>query len=461
MRPRLLLATLCLLLLAGWARAQQPATDPTDRSVRFTDTRLANGLRVIVSEDRSRPVVAVAVTYDVGSRNERPGRTGLAHLFEHMMFEGSQNVPDGQHVARVRGTGGTVNASTNKDRTNYYQQLPAGQLDLALRLEADRMRGLDLRQANLDSQIGTVSEERKQVYDNQPYGGSFRALDALAYDNFAYRHSTIGLDEDLRATTLADVARFFETYYAPNNAVLAIVGDVNTDECLASVRKHFESIPRRLLPPEVDMSEPTQTAERRLTIVDTLARATRLDIAYKVPPSMTPDGDALWVLASLLSDGRSSRLYDSVVREQPLASSVSSRVAESRGPGLLEIECIALPGVSVADLERAVYDVVERVRNGRIEAWEIDTAKTRAFGFFDSTLATALSRATLLSQLAVYYADPGIVNTRYQRFSAVTAADVQRVAKRYLTEQNRTVVITNPAPAATPVVPAAAQKGGL
>jgi zinc protease len=428
----------------------------TPPSVRFTDTRLKNGLRVIISEDHTAPVFSLAVTYNVGSRNERPGRTGFAHLFEHMMFKGSQNVGSGEHFMLVFNNGGSMNGSTNKDRTNYYDQLPANQLELALFLEADRMRSLDINKANLDNQIGTVSEERKQGVDNQPYGKTFEAIDELAYKNFAYRHSVIGSLDDLRAATVQDVEQFFKTYYAPNNAVIAIVGDVKAADCLAKVRKYFESIPQQTAPPPVDMTEPVQTEERRQTIDDGLARLARIDIVYHIPQSLTPDADALSVLATVLSSGRSSRMYDVIVRQKQLSSSVTAYAPESRGPGLFRVSGTVMPGKSVADLEKAIYEEIERVKAGPIEAWEIDKARNQALRGFVASLGSSLSRAILLSQLAVYYNDPGLINTRYQRLSSITAADVQRVARQYLTPENRSVVITNPRPAAS----SAGQKGG-
>jgi len=437
---------------------QGAASSPGGPKVQFTDTRLKNGLRVIISEDHTAPVFTIAITYNVGSRNERQGRTGFAHLFEHMMFKGSQNVGSGEHFMLVFNNGGSMNGSTNKDRTNYYDQLPANQLDLALFLEADRMRALDINKSNLDNQIGTVSEERKQGVDNQAYGKTFEAIDELAYKNFNYRHSVIGSLDDLRAATVEDVAQFFKTYYAPNNAVVAIVGDVKTQECLAKVRQYFESIPQQPAPPPVDMTEPAQTAEQRLTLEDALARLSRIDIVYKIPPSMTQDSDALSVLGTVLSSGRSSRLYDNIVRQKQLSSSLSAGAGESRGPGLFRVSGMVMPGKSTADLEKAIYEEIERVKTGPIEAWEIDKARNAGLRSFLSALGSSLSRSIMLSQLAVYYDDPNLINTRYQRLSSVTAADVQRVAKQYLTEQNRTVVITNPKPA---TVPAAAQKGGL
>ncbi len=431
----------------------------TPPKVQFTDTRLNNGLRVIISEDHTAPVFSLAVTYNVGSRNERKGRTGFAHLFEHMMFKGSQNVGSGEHFMLVFNNGGSMNGSTNKDRTNYYDQLPANQLDLALFLEADRMRALDINKTNLDNQIGTVSEERKQGVDNQPYGKTYEAVDELAYKNFAYSHSVIGSLDDLRAATVDDVAQFFKTYYAPNNAVLAIAGDVKTADCLAKVKKYFESIPRQPAPAAVDMVEPAQTEERRLTLDDPLARLARIDIVYHIPQSLTPDADALSVLATVLSSGRSSRFYDTIVRQKQLSSSVYASAGESRGPGLFRVQGMVMPGKSVGDLEKAVYEEIEKVKAGPIENWEIEKARNQALRSFVNTLGSSLMRAILLSQLAVYYDDPGLINTRYQRLSSIKAADVQRVAKQYLTAENRSVVITNPKPAAS--TPAAAvQEGG-
>jgi predicted Zn-dependent peptidase len=428
--------------------------------VQFTDTQLKNGLRVIIAEDHSAPVFSIAITYNVGSRNERPGRTGFAHLFEHMMFKGSPNVGSGEHFLLIYTNGGDMNGTTSKDRTNYYERLPMNQLDLALFLESDRMRALDINKANLDNQIGTVSEERKQGVDNQPYGKTSETIDNLAYTNFAYRHSVIGSLDDLRAANVDDVAAFFKTYYAPNNAVLAIAGDVKTEDLLAKVRQYFESIPRQPAPPEVDMAEPPQTEERRQTIDDPLARLARLDIVYHVPQSLTPDADALSVAGTILSSGRSSRLYENIVRQKQLSSGVFASAGESRGPGLFRIGGLVMPNKSVADLEQAVYEEVERLKTGPIEAWEIEKARNAARRGFLSSLTSSLSRAVMLSQLAVFYNDPGLINTRYERLSSITAADVQRVAKQYMTPQNRTVVITNPKPVTPPSQPGN-PKGGL
>jgi len=431
----------------------------TPPKVQFTDTRLKNGLRVLISEDHTAPVFSIGIAYNVGSRNERKGRTGFAHLFEHMMFKGSQNVGSGEHFTLVYNNGGDMNGGTSQDSTMYYEMMPANQLDLALFLEADRMRALDINKANLDNQIGTVSEERKQGVDNQPYGRTRELVPELAYTNFAYKHSVIGSLDDLRAATVDDVAAFFRTYYAPNNAALAIVGDVRTADCLAKVRQYFESIPQQAPPPEVDMTEPAQTAEKRQTIDDPLAKLTRLDVVYHIPQGLTADSDALSMLGSVLSSGRSSRFYDNIVRLKQLSQSVSAYAGQNRGPSLFRVGGTVMPGKSVADLEKAIYEEIEKVKGGPIEAWEIEKTRNAALRGFVGTMTSSLSRAISLSQYAVFYNDPGLINTRYQRLSSITAADVQRVAKQYLTPENRTVVITNPKSPA-PTNPTAEQKGG-
>src|SRR5262245_50750949 len=241
------LVTVFALLLFSIAAA------PVER-MQFTDTKLKNGLRVIISEDHSAPVFSIVVNYNVGSRNEREGRTGFAHLFEHMMFKGSENVGPGEHPYLMFMYGGNMNGTTNKDRTMYYETLPANQLDMALFLEADRMRSLSITKENLDNQRNAVQEERRLGVDNQPYGKTFERLDELASENFAYSHSVIGSMRDLDAASVEDVAAFFKTYYAPSNAYVAIVGDVDSKVALEKVRKVFEPLSSQPAPPAVDMT---------------------------------------------------------------------------------------------------------------------------------------------------------------------------------------------------------------
>lgn len=433
---------LAVLALALSATAQPFAqTAPT---IRFTETTLTNGLRVIISEDRTAPVYSIVAHYNVGSRDERQGRTGFAHLFEHMMFKGSENVGPGEHFMLVFTNGGSMNGTTSKDRTLYYETLPSNQLDLGVFLEADRMRSLAITKENLDNQRNAVQEERRLGVDNQPYGRTFEALDALAYDNPAYEHSVIGSMTDLNAASVDDVASFFKTYYAPNNAVVAIVGDVDSKVALEKVRKAFESIPAQPAPPKVDMTEPKQAAERRQTIDDPLARLPRLDIVFKVPPRMTPDDSALQVLGTVLSSGRSSRLFQQIVREQQLAPNVQAGRDGAVGPGLFRVTGTVAPGKTPEALESAIHAEIEKVKAGPIEEWEMEKARNNAKRAVVGGLTSSLTRAIQLADFAANFGDAALINQRVDRIAKVTAGDVQRVARTYLVPENRTVVITMP-----------------
>ena len=435
----------------AWALATT-LTAITPPSVKFTDTKLKNGLRLIVAEDHVAPVIAVAVVYNVGSRDERTGRTGFAHLFEHMMFKGSENVGPGEHFYTVFSNGGTMNGTTSKERTLYFEAMPANQLEAALYLEADRMRSLAIVKDNLDNQRKAVQEERRQGLDNQPYGRTEEAIDALAFDNPAYKHSVIGSMEDLTAASTQDVAAFFQMYYAPNNAIMAVTGDAATAKVEELARKYFESIPAQPAPPSVDVRQPPQNGERRLALEDALARLPRLDVSYRIPSSLSADDDAIEVLRQILSGGRSSRFYESVVRQKQLAVSALAFAPDSRGPRLLRIVATPTPGKSIDDLEAALYSEIERVKSGTIEPWEIDKARNTAQRQFVGRLGQSLARAIDLAEYTLAYNDPGRINTWYSQLAKVTAADVQRVAQQYLTPENRSVIVTRPK---------AAGRGGL
>ena len=388
------------------------SVQPTAQSgptIKFSETKLPNGLRVILSEDHTAPVYSIVVHYNVGSRDERKGRTGFAHLFEHMMFKGSENVGNGEHFMLVFNNGGSMNGTTNKDRTLYFETMPANQLDLGIFLEADRMRSLEITKANLDNQRNAVQEERRQGLDNQPYGRSAELIDELAYDNPAYEHSVIGSMADLNAASVEDVASFFKTYYAPNNAVLAIVGDIDLKATLDKVRKAFGSIPAQPAPPKVDMTEPVQTAERRQSVDDPLARLARVDIAYKVPARTSDEDDAVRVLGTVLSTGRSSRFFQKVVREQQLASNVFAGRDGAVGPGLFRITATVASGKTVEAMEAAVLAEIELelVKAGPIEAWEIEKAQNNAKRTVVSGLTSSLQRGTQLAEFASVFDDTG------------------------------------------------------
>jgi len=424
--------------------AAKPAPGKTV-NVNFKDVKLKNGLRVLLVEDRSAPVVSVAITFDVGSRNERKGRTGFAHLFEHMMFTGSENVGKNEYSLWIDTNGGSNNATTSEDRTLYFATVPSNQLDMILFLESDRVRALDVTQEGLDVQRKAVQEERRLGVDNEPYGKTEERFQEVMFDNFAYKHSVIGSMEDLNAASLQDVKEFFRIYYAPNNAVLALVGDFKTEEALAKIKKYFEAIPAQPAPPKVDTTEPEQTAERRFTMEDPFARLTQLLIGYKGVVSNTPDAYALQVLNSALAGGQSSRLYQKLVKEKELVANVSAFSSPFRGGGYYQIVSMVAPGKKVEDVEAVINEEVERLQREPIADWELDKAKNSARRGSIQSLQSSLGTAIRLSEYAVFYDDPSLINTQFQKIAAVTKADVQRVAQKYLKPTNRTIAVTTPA----------------
>ncbi|HEX9786754.1 MAG TPA: pitrilysin family protein [Candidatus Binatia bacterium] len=414
----------------------------------FKEFKLENGLRVLLAEDHRAPTYSICVTYNVGSRDEKPGRTGFAHLFEHMLFQGSENVGKGEHFILVQNNGGSANGTTNADRTNYFETLPANQLELGIFLEADRMRAPNITQANFDNQRLTVQEERRQSYDNRPYGKTYEAVIDLAYDNFPYKHSTIGSMEDLNAATVRDAEEFFRTYYAPNNAVLSMVGDFKTDVALKLIKKYFENIPAHPPPSPPDMTEPEQKSERRKVMEDAFAQTPRLDVVYKIPPGETPDWYALDILGHVLASGVSSRLYQQFVKEKEIAMSVYADAGERRGPSLFWVSLMARPGTDLGELEKLLGHELTRLQNEPVADWELKKVQMQLRRQRAQRLYSSRSRANSLGHFAVYYNDPDLINTIWRKYEKITKADLQRVARAYFKDSNRTVVTTLPKSAA-------------
>ncbi len=433
------------LLAASPAGHDDAKPEITVPKLQFTDTKLDNGLRVILVPDHSAPVYSIDVCYNVGSRNERPGRTGFAHLFEHMMFEGSQNVGKGEHFSLVYNNGGGMNGTTNEDRTTYFEELPINQLELGLYLEADRMRALNITQSNLDNQRNAVQEERRQGIDNQPYGRANLDLDNLSYDNFAYKHSTIGSMSDLNAADIKDVQDFFRIYYAPNNAVLTLVGDFKPEEALEKVKKAFGSIPSQPTPPSVSLGEEPHYGERMETIYDPLARQPEIDIAYHVPAGNTPENYAAAHLALILGEGESSRFYQHLVKDKQLASNVSVNVDARIGVSQLYISANPRPGVKIEDLQAAIDQELAAVVSGGVTADELAKAKTIALRRFIERRRSTLFTAILIGNYTVYFNDPNLINTTVDKQNAVTLDQVNAVAKQFLAKDQRSIVITIPA----------------
>jgi zinc protease len=306
------------------------------------------------------------------------------------------------------------------------------------------MRSLAITKDNLDNQRNAVQEERRLGVDNQAYGRSGEVQQELLYDNFAYKHTTIGSMEDLNAASVEDVAAFFKMYYAPNNAVLVLVGDFSAPDAIAKVRSDFETIARQPDPPPVDMTEPTQKAERRANVEDVLARVPRIDIAYKAVPGNSPDFYALQVLATALEGGQSSRLYQKLVKEKEMLTNVGGFMDEKRGVGAFYSNATLRPNVKTEDVEAAIYAEIDQLKKEPIADWELQKAKNTTRRNFINNLTSSIARAITIGQYTVYYNEPNLINTRLDKVAAVTKEDVQRVANKYLVDTNRTVVITTP-----------------
>jgi zinc protease len=444
-------------------RVPKVQTAKGSSSIPLRQFTLNNGLRVVLSEDHSASTYSIAVTYKVGSRDEKPGQTGYAHLLEHMMFEGSENVGKGEHLAIIQTSGGTGNAYGNGppalsgpptaptpppytpfDDTKYFETLPSNQLDLGLFLEADRMRSLIINQANLDNQRAAVQDERQRL-DNQPYARAAEAIYDVTYDNFSYKHSKFGSTSDVNSATVTDITNFFRRYYAPNNAVLTLVGDFDERAARALVEKYFGTIPRQPTAPLPNLYEPPQQAERRKEIEDPFATRERVDIAYKGPPGNIPDSIAWDVLCNLLGNGQASRLYTKLVREAEVADSFTENVDSRAGVSLLRISAAPRSGKSVAQVERLIYDEIEHLVSEGATRDELDRVRRQSQLKRAEAFKKSLQRAIALGESVVLFDDANLVNSYDERFNRVSSNDLRAVAAKYLSDSNRSVVSTKPA----------------
>ena len=414
----------------------------------LTQFKLSNGLRVILCEDHAVPVVSVAIYYDVGSRNEKLGRTGFAHLFEHMMFQGSENVPKAAHFQYIFNAGGTMNGTTSTERTNYFETLPASHLPLALWLESDRMRSLKITQENLDNQRSAVQEEKRLRYDNQPYVNAFLRTNELIYRNPANAHSTIGSMEDLDAATIEDVQEFFRVYYAPNNAVLTIVGDFDSAEALDLVHKYFDDIPSQPSPPPVDTSEPEDVATTQEVYHDTLAPAPAFVLGWKIPPRRTPEFYAISLAADLLFEGDSSRLYQKLVKGDESVVSIQGGIDERRGPSAIYIFALPKPGEEVATIRDQIFDEIRSLRASGPSAEEMEKLRNSLCNDVVRGRQSTMYRAQRLAEYALYDGDPTLVDSELDQYLAITPEQIKNSVERFLDVDNRVVLDIVPVGAA-------------
>jgi predicted Zn-dependent peptidase len=423
---------------------------------------LANGLRVILSPDRSVPVVSIAVYYDVGSRNEREGRTGFAHLFEHMMFQGSENVPKAAHFQYVFNAGGTMNGTTSTERTNYFETLPSNQLPLALWLESDRMRSLKVTQENLDNQRNAVQEEKRLRYDNQPYVNAFLRVNELIFMNPANAHSTIGSMEDLDAATIDDIRGFFRTYYAPNNAVLTIVGDFDEGEAMELVEKYFSSIPNQPEPPPVDVSEPDAVAQTSETFIDKLAPAPAFVLGWKIPIRRTTDFYALSLAGNLLFEGDSSRLYQKLVKGDESVVSIQGGIDERRGPSALYIFALPKPGQEVDKIRQQIFEEISRLATAGPTAAEMEKLHNSLTNDSVRGRQSTMYRAQRIAEFALYDKDPHLIDSELNEYLAISSDQIRKAVASFLDVENRVTLDIVPAlaEAREPTVAASPQTPG-
>jgi zinc protease len=411
---------------------------------------LPNGLRVVYSEDHSTPIVTVDVWYNAGSRNERPGRSGFAHLFEHMMFEGSAHVKKGEHFQRISRAGGTENGSTAEDRTNYFETIPSNRLNLALWLEADRMRALAITEENFHNQRETVKEERRLRFDNQPYSAAFVDGMTWPFDStscFAYAHTVIGSMDDLNAASLPDVQAFFDTYYAPNNATLVVVGDFRPLELRRLVNQYFSEIPRHPDPAPVSCSTRFAPGTVRREVTDPHANLPAVVRIYRVPSHADADTPALELLNVILGQGESSRLNVAVVRREraALGTQVAMNPFDSRrGPGVLLVLAIANQGVDALKLDTLMAAQLDSLRSADVTDEELTKAKNTFRANFIHTRETTLGKAEELQHYDMFHASLAEINRDLEHYLAVTAADIRRVAGKYLDPANAVIVIVKP-----------------
>ena len=423
---------------------------------------LDNGLTVVVSEDRSAPVVGVSVVYGIGMRLEPRNRTGFAHLFEHLMFEGSANAPEGVFDRVITGGGGRNNGSTRADFTNYIEVAPSSAIEPILWLEADRMRLLDFNEATLANQQDVVKEEIRNNVQNQPYGG-FMWIDIgmHAFRKWENNHDGYGSFEDLEAASLDDVKAFHRDYYGPNNAILSLAGDISPEEGFALAEKYFGDIPARPTPPAPDFREGLNTRETRLQQADKLAQVPAIAVAWKMPDRGSADQAPMAVLGALLANGDASRLYQGLVKGRELALHLDSLYGltsewEYDGPTLFTVFALYKPTTDADAMLAAIDEEIAKVVAEGVDEATLARVKTRMLADWYDGLESFISRADALAKLQLRWDDAGVVNQVPGWIGAVTSADVQRAARTYLTRANRTVIDRKPEAMLQAAAPAAA-----
>lgn len=412
----------------------------SQNEINFEEYDLDNGLHVILHEDHTTPIIAVTVMYHVGSKNEKEDRTGFAHFFEHLMFEGSQNIPRGEYFKFVQNAGGELNASTDFDRTFYFEILPSNQLELGLWLESERMMHLKIDTIGVETQREVVKEERRESLDNQPYGRIWEETFKLAYTAHPYRWMPIGSAQYIDEAALSEFMDFYSTYYVPQNAVLTLAGDINIDEAKELVEKYFGGIPRgkrEIVRPKV--IEPPQKKEIRDTTYDNIQLPAIVE-AYHVPPIGTKDYYSIDMLTTLLSEGQSSRLYKSLVDEQQKAVYTGAFPAGLEDPGLFIAVAIANSGINADELEKSIDAEIEKIKDSLITDEEYEKLRNQIKTRFVNKNSRVSGIAEDLSKYFMLYEDTDLINSEIELYMEVSKEDIKNAANKYLNKQNRVVL---------------------
>ena len=413
---------------------------PAAAKISYTEYTMPNGLHVILQEDHSTPIVAVSVMYHVGSKNEDPARTGFAHFFEHLLFEGSDNIKRGEYMKYIQAAGGQLNANTTQDRTFYYEVLPSNQLELGLWMESERMLHAKIDTVGVETQRKVVKEEKKQRYDNTPYGQLINVIYENAYTTYPYRWSPIGKEQYIDQATLAEFMNFYKTFYVPNNAVLVISGDINVAQAKDLITKYYGDIPKGTRPiPRPTGAEPAQKAEKRVNFYDNI-QLPAVIYAYHIPKQGTPDYYAIQLLTQLLSQGKSSRFEKEIVDKQQKAVQVASFDLGNEEPGLAIMLGIANMGTKPEDLEKSMSAEIEKVKKNGITEEEYKKLENQAENDFVEQNQKDLGVATNLATYYTFQGNADLINTELDKYKKVTKDDIKRVANKYLTKENRLVV---------------------
>ncbi len=409
-------------------------------NIKFTEYDLPNGLHVILHEDHSTPIVAVSIMYHVGSKNEHPERTGFAHFFEHLLFEGSENIDRGEFMKLVQSAGGQINANTSQDRTFYYEVLPSNQLELALWMESERLLHAKVDATGVETQRKVVKEEKKQRYDNTPYGQIFNVVYENAYTTHPYRWSPIGKEQYIDQAKIEEFMDFYKTFYVPNNATLAIGGDIDIKATKAMIEKYFGGIPKgtKAIPRPTEV-EPKQTAEKRVEFYDNV-QLPGVIIAYHTPEMGTDDWYALSLLTQMLSQGQSSRFQKELVDKQQKGLAVGAFMVPNEDPGVAFMYGITNMGVEPKVMEEAMLAEIEKVKTGAISDEEFTKLINQAENDFVSQNQRVVGIVENLATYHTYFKDANLINTELERYTKLTKEDLKRVANKYFTKENRLVV---------------------